>query len=183
MNGRVKGDEKGEYTFTGRRGNTIIDYVIGSKAIRERVKRLAVGEKIDSDHHPLEVVLKDEKFRNRYIGGKGRGVWRARGDEESWKIVRREIRLVSLEESGKQEEWEKIEEKVKLAMGKAEKKREESIRREEGWWNERWERKKKLRRRLREWRKGGSGEWEYKESKREYERMCKRKTERMGRGG
>lgn len=32
-----------------------------------------------------------------------------------------------------------------------------------------------MRRRLREWRKRGSGEWEYKEKKREYERMCKRK--------
>lgn len=63
--GRVKGDEEGEYTFTGRRGNTVIDYVIESEEVRERILRLEVGEKIDSNHHPLEVVLKDEKIRNR----------------------------------------------------------------------------------------------------------------------
>lgn len=29
FNGRVKGDEEGEYTFTGGKGNTVIDYVMG----------------------------------------------------------------------------------------------------------------------------------------------------------
>lgn len=56
--------------------------MIGSEEVRERVKRLKVSEKIDSDHHPLEVVLKGEKIRNRCSRGKGREVLRGRGDEE-----------------------------------------------------------------------------------------------------
>lgn len=28
FNGRVKGDEDGEYTFIGEKGNTVIDYVM-----------------------------------------------------------------------------------------------------------------------------------------------------------
>ena len=31
MNGAKEGDEKGEVTFTGGRGETVIDYVIGDK--------------------------------------------------------------------------------------------------------------------------------------------------------
>lgn len=98
--------------------------MIGSEEVRERVKRLEVrvSEKIDSDHYPLEVVLKGEKIRNRCSRGKERGVLRGRGDEE---IVRREIGAISLGESGTQEEWEKMEEKVKLAMGITEKERGE----------------------------------------------------------
>lgn len=96
--------------------------MIGSEEVRERIKRLEVSEKIDSDHHPLEVVLKGEKIRNRCSRGKGRGVLRGRGDEE---IVRREIGAISLGEGGTQEEWEKMEEKVKLAMGITKKERGE----------------------------------------------------------
>lgn len=96
--------------------------MIGSEEVKERVKRLEVSEKIDSNHHPLEVVLKGEKIRNRCSRGKGRGVLRGRGDEE---IVRREIEATSLGEGGTQEEWEKMEEKVKLAMGITEEERRE----------------------------------------------------------
>lgn len=54
MNGCKKGDEGGEYTFTGGRGNTTIDYVIADEEVRERIECIRVGEKIDSDHHPIE---------------------------------------------------------------------------------------------------------------------------------
>lgn len=38
FNGNVRGDEEGEYTFTGGRGNTVIDYVL----VRERVERMRI---------------------------------------------------------------------------------------------------------------------------------------------
>lgn len=69
FNGGVKGDEKGEYTYTGERGNTvIIDYVIGDEEMKERIGRL---EKVDSDHHPLVVSIKGEcaVTRKRVRGG------------------------------------------------------------------------------------------------------------------
>lgn len=45
-NGMVRGNEEGEYTFTGRRGNTVIDYVIGDIEVRNRIKM--VGDRINS---------------------------------------------------------------------------------------------------------------------------------------
>ncbi|XP_024887566.1 trichohyalin-like [Temnothorax curvispinosus] len=53
LNGGTKGDEEGEYTYTGGRGEIVIDYIIGDEEVREKVERLEVGERIDSDHHPL----------------------------------------------------------------------------------------------------------------------------------
>lgn len=40
----VAGDEKGEYTYVGSNGDTVIDYVIGGEEIRETVKRLEIGD-------------------------------------------------------------------------------------------------------------------------------------------
>ena len=40
MNGSVEGDEEGEWTFTGRRGISVIDYVLGNEDTREMVERL-----------------------------------------------------------------------------------------------------------------------------------------------
>lgn len=42
--GLIREDEKGEYMFTGRRENTVIDYVIGDEKMRERIRRLEVEE-------------------------------------------------------------------------------------------------------------------------------------------
>lgn len=36
LNGCMDGDEEGEYTFTGGKENTVIDYVIGDEKVRER---------------------------------------------------------------------------------------------------------------------------------------------------
>lgn len=49
MNGSVSGDEKGEYTYVGSNENTVIDYVIGGEQVRERIRKMTVGDKID-DH-------------------------------------------------------------------------------------------------------------------------------------
>lgn len=40
---------------TGERRGSIIDYVLRNEKTRERVKRLRVEKKVDSDHQPLTV--------------------------------------------------------------------------------------------------------------------------------
>lgn len=57
FNCAVKENEEEEYTYTGNRENTVIDYMIGRKRITERIKRLKIGERIDSDHHRVEVTI------------------------------------------------------------------------------------------------------------------------------
>lgn len=41
----------------------MIDYVIGGKKMRERVKRLEIGDQVDSDHQPIIVHVKGKKKR------------------------------------------------------------------------------------------------------------------------
>lgn len=35
----------------GGKGCTVIDYVIGDEGVRGRIKRMSIGDKMDSDHH------------------------------------------------------------------------------------------------------------------------------------
>lgn len=58
LNENIKGNEDGEYTYTGSRGNTVIDYVVGNEGLRERIERL--GEDIDSDHYPVICWIREE---------------------------------------------------------------------------------------------------------------------------
>lgn len=39
-------------TYVERNGDTVIDYMIAREEIREKVKRLEVGDRINSDHQP-----------------------------------------------------------------------------------------------------------------------------------
>lgn len=47
FNGNVSGNEEGEYIFTGGKGYTVIDYVIGDQEVRGRIKRISIGDRIN----------------------------------------------------------------------------------------------------------------------------------------
>lgn len=85
FNGAVREDEEGEYTFTGGRGNTVIDYVMGDIEVRDKIKRLTVGDRVDSDHLPVEVWLEGERNRKRRRSVSRKcwgGVWDEEGRKE-----------------------------------------------------------------------------------------------------
>jgi len=99
LNGCTKGDEEGEYTFTGGKGNTVIDYIIGNEDVRANVENLIVGDRVDSDHHPVEVWIKGreqrtKKFEGARGGRGGRGIW----DTEGCKAYKEEIEKILLRE-------------------------------------------------------------------------------------
>src|SRR5436190_10980259 len=133
FNGDMRGDEEGEWTFTGGRGNTVIDYVIGNKECREKVKRLRVGDKIDSDHHPIEVEVEgkrvEERRRGREQNRVGRGVWNVEGR----KRFREEIERIERKGRGIEEEWEKMEKGLKEAMSETEREVGREEWKEKGW--------------------------------------------------
>lgn len=56
----VQGHEEGEYTLIGEKWNMVIDYVIGDIEVRDRIKRMIMGNRVDSDPHPVEVRLEGE---------------------------------------------------------------------------------------------------------------------------
>lgn len=58
FNGDIKGNESEEFPFTWGKGNTVIDYVMGSMEVRDKIIEMRVGDKMDSDYHPLEVKIR-----------------------------------------------------------------------------------------------------------------------------
>lgn len=98
---RDRRDEEGEWTYTGERRESIIDYVLGNEETRERIKKMKVKERVDSDHQPITAWMKGG--RNR---GKGRG--KGGGKREKEKGVWTEDRRRKFDEyfGRKDEGWE-----------------------------------------------------------------------------
>ncbi|KYN10025.1 hypothetical protein ALC57_17859 [Trachymyrmex cornetzi] len=85
LNGNVKRDEKGNWTYTGERGDSVIDYVLVDEETREGIESMEIGEEIDSDHHPLVVSLRGGREQT------GRGQREGRGERQVGEYRMREI--------------------------------------------------------------------------------------------
>ncbi|KAH0814053.1 hypothetical protein GEV33_008739 [Tenebrio molitor] len=68
LNGNKRGDEEGEVTYVGSRGETVIDYAIVNEAAWERVKEFKVGERVDFDHLPLEITIEGSNQEEKEKG-------------------------------------------------------------------------------------------------------------------
>jgi len=123
MNGGIEGDEEGEWTYTGGRGESVIDYIIGDEEVREEIVKLEIGDRVESDQHPVVAWMRGgEEARKREGGEKriGRGVW----DEEGREVFRAKLGSVEIREGRVQDELEEMGKRVREAMGKAEGERE-----------------------------------------------------------
>jgi len=127
FNGCGKGDELGTWTYAGGRGESVIDYVLGDGEAWERVERLEVKNRIESNHFPIEVSLKGEVeggvkrvskggrrwkwTEERIVKFKGRmeDWWEEKGDgkEIKWEVVKEGVRNILEEEQGKEGGWKK----------------------------------------------------------------------------
>ncbi|XP_011698277.1 PREDICTED: uncharacterized protein LOC105456152 [Wasmannia auropunctata] len=56
FNGCGKGDEEGMWTYSGGWGESVIDYVVGNEEVWERIVRMEVQDRVESDHMPVVVV-------------------------------------------------------------------------------------------------------------------------------
>jgi len=65
LNGCTEGDWEGEFTYIGARRCSVIDYVIVNERIGNRISRFRVGDRVDSDHMPLEVTLEVRRGRGQ----------------------------------------------------------------------------------------------------------------------
>lgn len=72
LNGYIKGDEEGEWTYTGARGESVIDYIKVEEDIKEEVNRMEIGDRIDSDDHPVVIWL-EGGGKEEWSGREGRG--------------------------------------------------------------------------------------------------------------
>lgn len=90
LNGNVKGDEEGEWTYVGGKGGTV-DYVLRNEETWEKVRRIRIEDKVDSDRQPVTVWVEGSrssggvgKRKRGQVGGK---VYRQRKDEGSLKNI------------------------------------------------------------------------------------------------
>jgi len=72
FNGGGKGDEDGEWTYAGGRGESVLDYVIGDEEVWEKVSSVRVEDRIESDHFPVIVGIEGGEGEARR-GEKERG--------------------------------------------------------------------------------------------------------------
>lgn len=49
FNGTIEEDMEGEFTFTEGRECTVIDYITGGEKVKDRVRRIRVGDKVNSN--------------------------------------------------------------------------------------------------------------------------------------
>lgn len=68
FNENIEGDKKGEFTYTKGRGNTVIDYIIGERETKERIKEMRVGDMVESDYHSLEIRIREKRREGREEG-------------------------------------------------------------------------------------------------------------------
>ncbi|KOX68712.1 hypothetical protein WN51_07400 [Melipona quadrifasciata] len=61
LNGNMEGDEKGEFTYIEKRGETVIDYVLTNTKDLDKIEKFQVGSRINSD------IEKQNKFRTRSV--------------------------------------------------------------------------------------------------------------------
>jgi len=62
VNGNIRGDKSGEWTYTGGRGESVVDYVIVNQEAWDKLKKMKVGKRTESDHQSLEVDSKGESY-------------------------------------------------------------------------------------------------------------------------
>lgn len=180
MNGEVTGDEEGECTYIGARGETVIDYVCGDKEVKEKVKWMKIGENIESDHQPIIVAIEVEGIRRRKWrkrngdkNGNKRGVWNEAGKNKFKEV----IRGIGVEGEGESSAEGGLKEGIKrIKKGVEECGKEEEARDKRGWWDKECkEKKEKARNIMRKWKKGKARVEEYRKVKKEYEELCDRK--------
>lgn len=58
LNGEIEGDEKGNWTYIGGGGMSVIDYIVVNDTARQEVLKMEVGDQVDSDHLPLGVWIR-----------------------------------------------------------------------------------------------------------------------------
>lgn len=82
LNGNTEGDEEGELTFIGGKGNSVIDYVIIDPLVKEEIKCFKVETRTESDHLPLMVEIYEEKLEadsHRKEKERMRSIWTEEG--------------------------------------------------------------------------------------------------------
>jgi hypothetical protein len=134
LNGNCIGDEKGEYTYIGSRGETVIDYVMVNEEAWDEIEEFKVGERVESDHMPLEVRTKGREQERGSMKDVKRKIVKNIWTEEGKEKYRARLREAKYEEEEINEKVRELNENVKNATEK----KEIEIREKMGLWKNEW---------------------------------------------
>lgn len=57
-NGNTWKDEEGDWTYIGSRRTSVVVYVLSNYKAGNKIEKLKIGKRVESDHQPVEVTLK-----------------------------------------------------------------------------------------------------------------------------
>lgn len=109
INGLVRADKDEEYTFTEGNGNTVINYVVGDEEMWEEIRKLEIGEGVESDHPHRMIVAMKKVGQERGRGEKKRRIW-DEGGNKKFHGGNKERR------GGIKQKWGRMQRKVKEAV-------------------------------------------------------------------
>jgi len=101
----------------------VINYVLVEKEGMEEVERLEIGDKVDSDHHPVVVWMKERGDKKRVREGRGgacRGLW----DEKGRVRFKNNLGRIEQDERSVQYVVGEMTKRIREAMKKTESERE-----------------------------------------------------------
>lgn len=168
-------EEEGEYTYVGKRGSSVIDYIIGNQEAIEYIRKMKIGHRTESDHLPLELEIEGEEIEKEKIIEKD-NIEKRDWSEEGIKAYHENCKDWEIKEETVERIWTEIKNKVQEAIPKIEMKRKKWELGEKVWHDKEWKLKKReLRRELRKWKKGKIKREEYLQRKKEYKSWCTEK--------
>ncbi|XP_071577333.1 uncharacterized protein [Temnothorax nylanderi] len=180
LNGNIEGDEQGEWTFVGTLGSSVIDYAICNAEAWDVIDEFKVGERTESDHMPLELILQTtaeaeieqetEKEKEKEKEEEKEVVdWSEEG-ATSYKEERK------AEKEGIQEEWDELVEEVRKAVCKRVIRVKKTKIGEKKWWDKECRAsRKRLNRVLRQMKRGGIERRSYTEERQKHNKLCGKK--------
>lgn len=165
----IKDIEKGDFTYIGARGNTVIDYVIKNEIETEKSEKIDIIENIKSDH--MKVVFSWEEEIEKTRENKKPTKYISWNDSD---ITKYKEKIKGIE---KETNWTKIKEKIQSALQWKEARKENKYNKER-WWDEECDKKKSELIRIIKLVKEGKVNTETRNEKRkEYKWTIKKKKE------
>jgi len=138
-----------------------------------KIEKMKIGNRVESDHQPLEVearIKKERKIQNCKVERKEFVEW----GEENIELYRQREEGVKMEGESMEKMWESLKKGVK----ECETRREIKIRKKrlgEHSWDAKCKRnKRKVYKAYRRWKKGRQGKEEYLRFSREFRENCKK---------
>jgi len=180
MNGNKEGDEEGEWTFIGKMGSSVVDYAITSAETWQKIESFKIGERTESDHQPMEIVIQGKMQREEEEEDTEREIedW----SEEGVKKYKEKLENIEFCKEEVQESMKELIEKVKEAISKKKITVKKWRAGRKRWWNRECRLSKiEVNKKLRKYKEGKVKRVEYIEEKRKHKEVCKENEEKYRR--